>query len=321
MVELKGSEVVLTFLGTGSAIPPLKRQQSSFALTHHTGTILFDCGEGTQYQIRRNKVSTNKNFILCISHMHSDHTLGIPGLLSSFQLQGRTEPMTIIGPAGIADYTKYIMYAFNVKNEYPIKFIELYPGDNYKGKNFVLKCMRSAHDAPGGALSYIWIENDFPDKFDTDKLDQLNIPRGPHLKKLQRGETIFINDMQVKPEDVMFKGRRGRVIAYSGDTMPNKDFIKRLPDITDVLVHEGSFPDDMEQLARERGHSTFSQVARVASLAKINQLILTHISPRFTYKQLKNDLKSIQKIIKNTRVANDNDKIIIELPEVHKNNI
>lgn len=316
MVELNGSEIILTFLGTGSSIPPLKRQQASFSLTHQTGTILFDCGEGTQYQIRRNKIPITKNFIICISHLHSDHTLGIPGLLSSFQLQGRNEKVTILGPPGIQNYVKNALYAFYVSCSFEIEFVELYPGDVYKGKNYELHAVPALHDAPGGANSLIWKENDWPNKFDTEKLDALNIPRGPHLKNLQRGESITINDMVIHPDDVMFKGRRGRVVAYSGDSLPNKAFIKKLPSITDVLVHEGSFPNSMEKMAMERGHSTFLQVAKIASFAKIDKLILTHISPRFTHKQLKSDLEASKKLFNNILIAKDSEMYIIELPEL-----
>lgn len=315
MSDLKGSEIIITFLGTGSAIPPLNRQQSAISLVHQKGTIIFDCGEGMQYQLRKNKISTNKEFVICITHLHSDHTLGLPGLISSFQLQGRTEKIKVIGPRGIAEYLKRILYAFYVVADFQLEIIELAPEEEYSGVNYRLLAKKARHESPGGAISYIWIENDGPDKFDTDKLDTLNIPRGPHLGKLQKGLSIEINGVKIDPQDVMFKGRRGRVIAFTGDTSPNKIFMQQLPSFVDVLIHEASFPNEMEKMAFERGHSTFLHAAQMAKLANIDLLILTHISPRFTFKQLKIDLAYVKKLFPNTIVANDGMRHIIPLPE------
>ncbi|MCY3412955.1 MAG: ribonuclease Z [Candidatus Heimdallarchaeota archaeon] len=305
-------------MGTGSAIPPLKRQQSSIALVHQKGTVILDCGEGTQYNMRKFKVSTSKEFIIAITHLHSDHTLGIPGLLSSFQLQGRTDPIRIIGPPGMTAYVQGILQGFMITLEYELEIKEMYPGQAFEGKNYQIIAYESNHAAPGIALSYIWIEKQWPNKFDTDKLDALSIARGPHLKKLQKGETIMYKGKEVKPSDVMFPGRRGRIIAYTGDTSPNPKFMKQLPKDTDVLIHEASFPIDAEELALDRGHSTIMQAASMASKSHTNTLILTHISPRFTPKQLKEDLLLIQKIFPNSIIAKDGFQHIIELPEARK---
>ena len=116
---MTGSDIEITFLGTGSTIPPIGRQQVSFALRQAVGLILFDCGEGTQYSLRKFKISTRREFIICISHLHSDHFLGLPGLLSSMQLLDREEEIIIIGPTGIMTTVENLLKTYYIGLNYP----------------------------------------------------------------------------------------------------------------------------------------------------------------------------------------------------------
>lgn len=274
---MSGTNVVVTFLGTGSAIPPENRQQVSCALRHAGGLVIFDCGEGAQYSLRKYRISTRKEIVICLSHLHSDHFLGLPGLLASFQLLNREDPIHIVGPVGTSILVKNLMVTNFINVEYDIRIHELSDANQFQGSGFVINALSAIHEAR--ALSYIWKENDRLGKVDMKKIEEFGVPSGPMIGQLQKGEELVWKNQKINPNDVIGSKRRGRVIAYSGDTSPNSIFESKL-NPCDLLIHEATYPDGMEELAKERGHTTVSQAVTIAKNAKVNQLILTHFSPR-----------------------------------------
>ncbi|MHA2169608.1 MAG: ribonuclease Z [Candidatus Kariarchaeaceae archaeon] len=305
---MSGTDIVISFLGTGATIPPDGRTQVSFALRHTHGLVLFDCGEGTQFALRKFKISTRKEFIICISHLHSDHFLGLPGLLSSFQLQGREQAIKIVGPEGIKDLVEGLILANYIQLDYPLKIYSIRPGESFQGKQFTLLAFKAIHEA--NALSFVWKESDRPGKMNMKKISQLGIPQGPLVGKLQRGESVQLEEKIIHPSDVQSKPIQGRSVAYSGDTSPNIDFIKALPENCDALVHEGTYPSELSELALERGHSTILDAAQLLSKDQVKQLILTHISPRIT--DLDGELALIKKYFPNTVIAYEGMQVIIK---------
>jgi ribonuclease Z len=304
---MSGTDLILTFLGTGATIPPIGRNQVSFALKHTNGTILFDCGEGTQFSLRKYKIPTKKEFLICISHLHSDHFLGIPGLLSSFQLQGRSQKIIFLGPTGIDELINRLIEANYIFIDYPIETIALQPNDEYKGKGYSIQAYKAKHEA--NALSFIWCEDSRPGRMDISKIRSLGINSGPLIGTLQAGKPIEHLGKTIRPEEVQGQPRRGRIIAYTGDTSPNDLFIKSLPANCDILIHEGTYPSDLQELARERGHSTLLDASEMAALGNVNQLIITHLSPRIT--NFKQELELIQTVFKNTKIAFEGLQVVI----------
>ncbi|MHA2097060.1 MAG: ribonuclease Z [Candidatus Kariarchaeaceae archaeon] len=303
------SKIMITFLGTGSAIPPENRQQVSFALRHGGGLVIFDCGEGTQYSIRKFRISTRKEIVICLSHLHSDHFLGLPGLLSSFQLLNREDPIDIVGPAGTSIMVNNIILANFMKLEYEIRIHELQPYEAYQGKGYKVKAINAKHEAR--ALSYLWLEENRPGKVDIEKITKLGIPSGPLIGDLQNGKAVEWKGEIIQPSEVVGQMRRGRIIAYSGDTAPNPELVKNLTPC-DLLIHEATYPDGMEELAIERGHTTVSQAAKIAKSAKVKRLILTHFSPRIT--NWEDEAANAKLIFQNTEFADEGLQIVIDIP-------
>ncbi len=304
---MSGADIVLTFLGTGATIPPLDRYQVSFALRHAGGLTLFDCGEGTQYSLRKFKISTRNEFVICISHLHSDHFLGLPGLLSSFQLQGRNNEIIIIGPVGMKDLVSGLLKANYILIEYPLKILEYNPGEKFNSKGYRIHIFKAKHE--GNAISFLWQEDERPGTIDVNKLQEMGIPIGPLIGKLQGGQSIKVRGKQIFPSDVLGKSKKGRTVAYSGDTLPNENFIQNLPSNCDVLVHEGTYPSEMSKLGEERGHSTLLDAAKMANLAKTNTLVITHLSPRII--NIEDELQEIKKVFPNTIIGYDGLKVIV----------
>ncbi len=261
--------------------------------------------------MRKYRISTRKEFVIVISHLHSDHFLGLPGILASFQLLDRKEKLVIIGPNGIDSLVHNLIKINYIQPTYPIEIIPLKPGDKYKGNGYVLETYKAIHD--GRAMSFIWKENSRPGKMSDDKIDKLGIPRGPLLGKLQRGEDIEVDGKIIHPSDVMGPSRRGRVVAYTGDSAPNPAFIKKIPFPCDLLVHEGTYPSSQLERALETKHSTMEQAVNMGKMAKVNLLYITHISQRFTKEEFANESKLIENIYPGTKIAKNGMRVIIPL--------
>jgi len=301
------SNIELIFLGTGAAIPPPGRQQVSFALIHHNGTIIFDCGEGTQYQVRKLKVPLRKDLVICISHLHSDHFLGLPGLFASLQLLNREKEVTIVGPRGINELITNLLLINFVKVSYPLRFVELESNSHYRAKGYKLHAIAAIHEAR--ALSFTFRENERLGSVDIAKAKQLGVPTGPLLGKLQNNETITVDGKEIQPTQIIGPAKRGRVIAYSGDTAINPIFLESFK-VCDLLVHEATYPSDMGELAAERGHTTIRQITDLFPKLNISQLVLTHFSQRFNEYEVEFTTYAIpDKII----IAQEGMKIVIPL--------
>jgi ribonuclease Z len=241
--------------------------------------ILFDCGEGTQQQMMRAKTGMMSLSSIYISHFHADHFLGIPGLIQTMSFMGRTEPLNIYGPPGTVEFTELFkaLGYFNLK--YEIRGIRLTPGDTVEGKGYIIRALETEHNIP--SLGYALIENSRPGRFNKEKAVKLGIPPGPLFAILQKGNPVEINGRLIRPEDVMGASRPGRKIVYSGDTRPCEAVLEASKG-ADLLIHDGSFADEMADWAEESKHSTAGEVAILAKEAGVRKLILTHISSRYT---------------------------------------
>ena len=263
--------------------------------------ILFDCGEGTQQQMMRAKTGMMSLSSIFVSHFHADHFLGIPGLIQTMSFLGRKEPLTIYGPEGTGEFTELFkaLGYFNLK--YEIRGVELTPGETVEGENYVVRALKTEHSIP--SLGYALIENPRPGRFNREKAVELGVPPGPLFAKLQRGNPVEVNGRLVRPEEVMGVSRSGRTIVYTGDTRPCEAVLEESRD-ADLLIHDGSFADEMADWAKESMHSTAGEVAALAKEAGVRKLVLTHISSRYT-DDVEPILKDSKTVFENVIVAED----------------
>ena len=287
---MSGAEITITCLGSGGAIPPNGRHHSSIAVRHQNGLILLDCGEGTQFNLRKYQISIRKEFVIWISHLHSDHFLGVPGLIASLELLDRKEDIHIIGPYGVKNTIAKLLEANFVSTTFNVVYTELKTNDEFIGSGYTLETIKALHD--GNAMSLFIKENDVKGKINLEKMEKLGLEPGPEISKLQLGEKIMVNGKVIMPSDVIDNKRRGRRIFYSGDTMYNELLVDKIGDC-DLFIHEGTYPNELEDIAIERQHSTISQAASLASMIKPKKLLITHFSSRIV------DFEREQKIAKN----------------------
>jgi ribonuclease Z len=289
----------LVFLGTSSAIPTSHRNHSAIALKAFGEIMLFDCGEGTQLQMSKAKISPMKINKIFITHFHGDHILGLPGIIQSMSFRGRKNPLHIFGPKGLVEMINVIRNFGYFSLTFEIYMHEIDDGIILEEENYRISCARMNHTVLNFAYSVY--EKRRP-KFIRDKAVALGIKPGPDFGKLQQGIPVEIGDTIIQPEQVLGEERKGRKIVYSGDTSPSKQMIEFAKE-ANVLIHESTFEGMYGDKAYEMGHSTSIQAAEIAKKAHVKRLILTHVSTRYK----KSDILETEakEIFKNSIVAED----------------
>lgn len=272
-------QIQLNFLGTSASNPTKDRNLSAMALSFDGKILLFDCPEGTQRQLMKSKVSYMQINYILISHFHADHILGLPGLIATMSMHGRTEPLHVFGPKGIQEQIDKVLNLAFMKKSFEIVCRELRSGKIFDEKNFSIFATALKHEIP--CYGFVFKEKDKSGEFQRKKALEFGIPEGPLWRKLQEGESIKFLEKTFKPEQVMdySKGRIGRKISYVVDTMPDEKYFDEIMD-SDILIHEATFMEEHLQRARETKHSTAKQAAIVAQKTNAKLLILTHFSPR-----------------------------------------
>jgi ribonuclease Z len=243
-----------------------------------------------------------------ITHLHGDHILGLPGLIQSLAFRGRTRPLNIYGPEGIDELLEHIKkLGFSAIN-YEIITHSITDDDSvlYEQDDFVVKARKMKHTVTNYAYM---IEEIRQPKFLKAKALELNIPPGPLFGQLQAGCEIELDGVIIKPEQVLGPPRKGVKMVFSGDTIPQESMVEFARDV-DLLIHEATFSKKYADKAEENGHTIAEDAARIAKDANVEQLILTHISNRYTdSNELLNEAKEI---FENTVYAHDFMTVIIE---------
>jgi ribonuclease Z len=301
----------IIFLGTAGAIPTPNRGMPSIMIAREGERMLFDCGEGTQRQMMKAKSGFMDISSIFITHFHADHTLGIPGLIQTMNFQGRAAPLHIYGPKFMYDYFEALNIVGYLKPAFEIIPHELKHGDVIEKNGYRIEAFRSYHSVPG--LGYALREAPRPGRFDKQKALELGVPEGPLFSKLHRGENVIIGDKEIKSSDIVGKHRPGRLVAYTGDTIPSEAFLPYIKN-ADVWISESTFCDDMADKAAETLHSTAGNVAKLAAMAEVRQLVLTHISSRYS-QDTAPLLEDSKKYFENVMIAEDFMEIDVPLLE------
>jgi ribonuclease Z len=297
----------LTFLGTAAAVPTTKRNLPSLAVRANGDVILFDCGEGTQRELMKNKISYAKVKVILISHLHLDHFLGIFGLGETLRLSGVVDKIDVFGPKGTQKFLSSFgkREIFNI-HELPTR-IPSGGKEIFKLGNYSILAFKVDHKPKMDAYGFR-INEDAKLRF-KDKLAKSLGITGPKFKEIEQKKSITIGKRTIKLEDVTYL-QQGKSICYSGDTLYCESLVQACKD-TDLLIHECTFDDSKKTDALERYHSTVSDATSAAKRCGAKHLILTHISGRYDENgtQL---LEKAKQQFKNTSVAKDGKKIILK---------
>jgi ribonuclease Z len=297
-------ELSLFFAGTGGSVPAPRRGLPGLLLRRGSDRLLFDCGEGTQRQLVRSIGLADLDSVY-ITHFHADHWLGLPGMLKSFALRERETPLHIYGPPGLMEVMNATRFIYG-RLPYELMTSELAPGETVSADGYAVSAIPVRHKRIT-AYGYAIVEDARPGHMNAKLAEQLGVTPGPDLGRLQRGETVN----GVRPEQVMGPEREGRKIVISGDTTAC-EAIAIAAHQADLLVHEATFTEEESERARQTGHCTAHQAARLALQAQVRTLALVHLSSRYSGGEIQREARAE---FPEAQVPRDFDTIQVPFPE------
>ena len=250
---------------------------------------------------------------LFFTHTHSDHILGLTGLLRTLQLQGRTEPMHLWGPKGSSKTLRQCISLGGERLTFPVELTELSEGQSIARDDYHVTSFPVDHRGTS-AVGYALVEHDRLGRFSPETARELGIPEGPLWGQIHKGQAITLPDGRViQPQTLVGAARRGRKIVLTGDTRPCATTIAAAHD-ADLLIHEATFADDEAARAVETGHSTAREAGEVARAAAARRLVLTHISARYTREAPELEAQA-REVFPRTQIARDGLEIVLAATE------
>lgn len=299
----------LTFLGTAASTPLVKRGLSSAVVAHDEHRFLVDCGEGSQRQLLMSGVGFRRLEHILITHGHLDHILGLGGMLSTLSQWEPVERLTVYAGASayekIADLITRVVFR-GARPPLDIEMKLVRPGEVFKAEEFDVVAFPVRHRGPD-CFGYVFQERSRR-PFLNDKATALGVPQGPERKQLVSGQAITLDDGRViQPDDVLGDLHRGTKLVMTGDIGETDSTLKMARD-ADAIVTEATYLSVDRDLARDHGHITADEAARMARAANAGQLILSHISGRYPESAIEAEARAI---FDNTVVARDFDRFKI----------
>jgi ribonuclease Z len=303
-----GVDLHLVFLGTAGATPTVERGSPATLIARGGDRILVDCGEGTQRQLMRSVGLARIDTIL-LTHLHGDHYLGLPGLLKTLSLAGRVEALQLFGPDGLYELLREVERIIG-RPRFPFLVEEVRPGTLLETPDYLLRTARTDHGLPG--LAWSLEERSRLGQFHPEQAQELGVTPGPDFGRLQRGETIVTTGGRtVRPDEVMDEARPGRKVVLTGDTRPTQAIID-LATGASVLVHDSTFADSERERALETGHSTAAEAAEVARTAGVGTLVLTHVSSRHSWREVRDEAR---RVFPGALLPRDLDVLVVPYPD------
>jgi ribonuclease Z len=302
----------LTILGSSSALPTSERNPTAQVLNVLGQFFLIDCGEGTQIQIRRQKIGFSKIKHIFISHLHGDHYFGLIGLISTFNLLGIKNDLHIYAPSEIKNLIqpqldfikgemlfKVIFHPLNFK-----KPQQIYADKKVEVFSFPLK-----HSIPVCGFLFKEVQKQANIKKEYVTGLKISIAR---IKEIKAGADYVTDSGETIPNnELTIPAPRPRSYAFCTDTVfhqPVADFIQNV----DLLYHEATFTEELKNWAKKTWHSTAADAARMAKLVNAKQLIIGHFSAR--YKKIAPFTDEAKTIFEATVAAVDGKTYRVEKP-------
>ena len=293
----------LNILGCGSALPTTRHNASSQVINLRDKLYMIDCGEGTQLQMRKMKIKFSRLNHIFISHLHGDHSLGLPGLVSTLGMLGRMGDLFIYGPAEVGEYVQVIEKLFCQGSPFQMKF-QAVDTNNYnlvmEDRSVSVYSLPMKHRVP--CCGYLFVEKERSPHIIREMIDFYKIPISK-IELIKQGADFVTEEGEVIPNKILTRPTEpAKRYAYCSDTA---FFPKIVPYIegVDLLYHEATFLEADSARAYETFHSTTKQAASIARDAQVKKLLIGHYSARYI------DLLPLEKeaksIFHNTLLANE----------------
>ena len=293
----------LTILGCYAATPRTITNPTSQVLEMQNRLFLIDCGEGTQVQLRKNKIKFSKINHIFISHLHGDHCYGLIGLVSTFMLLNRENELHIYGPKGIKEIIKLQLRLSNSWPTYKLTFHELTSTESeiiFEDNKVIVKTIPLKHRVYTNG--FLFQEKVGERKLDINAVQEYEIDKC-YFQNIKNGKDITLDDGRIIPnEKLSFDALPPKSYAFCSDTIFDESIVPLIQDV-EVLYHESTFLDSEEHLSGKTMHSTAKQAALIALKANAKQLVLGHYSTRYPSIELFRE--EAQTIFQNVLLADD----------------
>jgi ribonuclease Z len=271
----------LTILGCYAATPRTITNPTSQVLEIKNRMFLIDCGEGTQVQLRKNKIKFSKINQVFISHLHGDHFFGLIGLISTFSLLGRTTDLHIYGPKGIKEIIILQLRLSNSWTNYGLYFHELESEESevvFEDDKVLVTTIPLKHRVYTNG--FLFHEKVGERKLNMDAVLNHEI-ESCYYQKIKNGKDITLDDGRLIVNSLLtFDPIEPKSYAFCSDTVYHESILPIIESV-DVLYHESTFLESENTLALKTLHSTAKEAARIALKANAKQLILGHYSTRY----------------------------------------
>jgi len=303
----------LVFLGTSASAPSIKRGLSSLVVKHGEHRFMIDCGEGTQRQILKSGIGFKRLNHILLTHGHLDHILGLAGLISTFMRWEAIEEINIYGSRHTMERVDDLINGVvlrGAQTPMPIRLLDIKPGLVFETEDFAVHAFQVEHR---GSSSLGFRFEEYPRRpFLPEKAEALGIAPGPWRKDLVAGKTIVLPDGRViQPDQVLGEEKAGTCLVVVGDVGKPERLLAHIQR-ADTLVIEATYLQDEAEMAQEFGHTTAGTVAELAKQGGVGQLILTHVSRRYSDDAILNEACAI---FPNTKLAHDFDTFIVRHEE------
>ncbi|MDD2437102.1 MAG: ribonuclease Z [Massilibacteroides sp.] len=271
----------LNILGCGSALPTTKHLATSQIIDLRDKLYMIDCGEGTQLQMRRMRIRFNRLNHIFISHLHGDHCFGLPGLLSTLGLLGRTASITIHAVKEIEKYMQPVLDVFCKGIPFEVKFNYIDPNQHtliMEDRSVCVYTIPLKHRIP--TCGFLFEEKPKEPHIIREMVDFYKIPV-KQLKNIKQGQDYITNEGEIVLNNrLTFPANPPKKYAYCSDTAFYPAIIPFIENV-DLLYHEATFGEDEILRAKATFHSTATQAAEIALRAKAKRLVIGHYSARY----------------------------------------
>ena len=274
-----------TFLGTSAGTPTKSRNVTGLALSHGGPKhwYLIDCGEGTQHQLLRTHHSVMQLQAIFITHIHGDHTFGLPGLLTSASMLGRTAPLYLVAPRPVKTFIEAAIGNSDSSLSFELRFVDS-EAENFYWEDDSLSVTAVPLSHRVSCRAFVFTEKNLERQLVRDRLEADGIEAGPAWGRLQQGDDVVLEDGRLaRCDDYTRIARKPRKVIVAGDN-DQPDLLLAACTGVQVVIHEATYTQEVsDRVGPWPQHSSAAQVARFAEAAGVPNLVLTHFSSRYQF--------------------------------------
>lgn len=290
-------------LGCGSALPTSRHFPTSQVVNVRDKLFMIDCGEGAQLQFRKCKLKFSRLNHIFISHLHGDHCFGLPGLISTLNLLGRTAELHIHAPKELEELLSPWLAFFCHQMTFNVIFHPFETKQSqliYEDRSLTVTTIPLKHRMP--SCGFLFMEKQRPNHIIREMIERYDIPIY-EINRIKNGADYQLPGGELIPNSQLTTpADTPRSYAYCSDTLPLASVAKQVKGVN-LLFHEATFADDGVARAKETYHTTAKQAAQLAKDAQVGKLLIGHFSARYDDEQLL--LDEAQSIFSNTQLARE----------------